>query len=216
MSSSRYCRGIRGRGVDEGLKEIVLKFHEFCRPSHTRDEWLDNAFALYEQVEVLFGPSVQKQSQSEAEAEPATADPAQDELDEMVLKLPWATLLLESLGSELEEAVSCAQQACAICRMPGGPEHYLPVIEQELSFFEHAHRVVQTLWNVSSELSRVGKHTCNGMASVCTLEKLRCLAGFEFERLPSKRNSGADPGLSKMAKISGTGQRKLLRSAFQM
>jgi len=45
--------------------------------------------------------------QPEAEAEPATADPVQNEFDEMVLKLPWATLLLESLGSELEEAVSC-------------------------------------------------------------------------------------------------------------
>ncbi len=192
--------GYGGRGVDEGLKEIVLKFHEFLQTQPYADEWLDNAFALYEQVEVLFGPSAQRQSQPEAEAEPATADPVQNEFDEMVLKLPWATLLLESLGSELEEAVSCAQQACAICRMPGGPEHYLPVIEQELCFFEHAHRVVQTLWNVSSGLSMAGNSPCSNLARVGGLEELRGLANFEFQKLPSKRKSGADPGLSKMAK----------------
>jgi len=175
--------GFGGRGVDEDLKQVVLAFHDFLQTQPYPREWLNMALGHYETV---------------AKALAGSGNTA-GELDRLMLSLPWTRLLLEYIESELEEAVSCLDQACKICRMPGGPEHYLDVLVPELSVFGHVHREVQKLLGFSTDLSSGERHV-NGDAIAGSFDVLRGFAEFSFQRLPSRKRGTVDPALADMAK----------------
>jgi ATP-dependent exoDNAse (exonuclease V) beta subunit len=202
-------QGYGGRGVDEGLKQIVLKLHSFLQTQPYPREWLDRALALYRQVEEALaglGPARNRigtphepgaqdglgtqhepappdkcEAQDEqgardeagtSDAREAQADPgaqdkpgthdrprtqdnpgAQYDLGRLVLALPWTPLLLEHIESELSEAISSTRRATEICRQPGGPESYLPVLEEELAALEDLYKTVQELVELSWKLT---------------------------------------------------------------
>ncbi len=183
-----------GRQVDQSLKELALKFHGFLQTQPYPEKWLDYSFSWYEQVHKLIGSLPESGSESAS----GRISASQEQFDQLLLDLPWPRLLLESLALTLEEAITCAEEACAICRMPNGPQHYLPVIEEELCFFKKIRQLVD----------EVG---ANGQVSLYALCQLRKCTGFEFQRLPSKRKSKADPELQDKAK----GFRNQSKSAFE-
>jgi ATP-dependent helicase/nuclease subunit A len=185
--------GYGGRGVDESLKQIVLGFHDFLQTQPHPREWLSDALGLYEQVAKALSQS----------------GLAQDELDRILLALPWTALLLEQIESELDEAITRIQQARALCRLPRGPQNYLSVLEQELAGLKDAHRRVQELLEISSNLSLECRQDYSE-AGAGSLESLRSLAGFKFQRLPARKKE-ADPSLADLAKAFREKARKCLR-----
>ena len=175
--------GFGGREIDEDLKQLVLSLHEFLGTQPSPQAWLDDAVDQYKKVaDALDKPGI-----------------TPEQLDGLMLSLPWTRLLLEQIESELAEGVSLLTQACNICRLPGGPEHYLDVLVPELSVFEQVYGEVKKL---------LGLVPCGGergsraslQAGLGSLEVLRGFAEFEFQRLPSRKKGTVDPALSDMAK----------------
>ncbi len=176
-----------GRGVDETLKETVLRLHDFSKTQPSIEDWFENTLDWYAKVREFMNSTPQD-------------NPGSSGFDEMVLRLPWARVLLDCLVTDLDEAISHAEEACAVCLMPSGPEYYLPVIEEELSFFKEAHDLAEKVSvalespEMFSEMQVLGQDGCT------FISKIRAIGEFKFKRLPSKRNSEAIPELVERAK----------------
>ncbi|MGI6162326.1 MAG: UvrD-helicase domain-containing protein [Bacillota bacterium] len=176
-----------GRGVDETLKQTVLRLHDFSKTQPSIETWLENTVGWYATVRDFMDSSSEDDTDGTG-------------LDDMVLRLPWARVLLDCLVTDLDEAISYAEEACAVCLMPSGPEYYLPVIEEELAFFKEAHDLVQRISVALENPEMFSEIHVPGQNSCAVLPKIRVIGQFKFRRLPSKRKSEATPELVDRAK----------------
>ncbi len=102
-------QGYGGYGVDEGLKSIVIKLHEFGVTQPSMVDWFQMALSLQEKACVAAS----------------------------VWELPWAGFALDALIDDLESMVIAQKEAIGACLIPGGPEGYVDTLNKELDFYEH-------------------------------------------------------------------------------
>lgn len=170
-----------GSGVDEDLKDTVLRLYDFCKTQPSAHEWLEEAYTWYENMSFL----MEQVSKLDTEA-------AAYQLDGIFLTLPWARVLIDALISELNSAVLYSQEAEAICSLPYGPKHYLPVISEEASFLRRLNQLAhEAMTLVSGEDRRQrpdGKSVGSDVQATRVLGSIRQMVEeFEFANLPPKK-----------------------------
>lgn len=185
-----------GRGVDESLKETVLRLHDFSSTQPSPEEWFESTFGWYEEVGQLMAKLEPDYEEGTLFRISATG------LDEMVLRLPWARVLLDTLFLDLDEAIGYAEEACAVCLMPSGPESYLPVIEEELLFFRRAKELVYKacLFAKNPELILEVQDCADKPKGFDGLSQIRAISEFQFQRLPSRKKNLTLPELAERAR----------------
>jgi len=194
-----------GYRVDEGLKSLLLKLHDFVRTQSSVMQWLDDCVSKMQELE-----KAAKNCKSE---------------DEVILKLPWTRILLETFLQDIEEAIVLLEEAKRISSEPDGPFAYVPRIEEELTFYQSAKKIVSDALRVSESSVSVAK-CCGGARDGVTdgvsgevqdsaywndtqltcncpcaevLERVRRLADYRYKRLSSKKMD-CDPVLREKVK----------------
>ncbi|HOB30581.1 MAG TPA: helicase-exonuclease AddAB subunit AddA [Bacillota bacterium] len=158
-----------GRGTDEDLKDTVLRLYDFSRTQPSAEEWLEEAYSLYEMVDNLI-----------AGTESLDHLLSTQDLDIALAGLPWTEVLFEGLLTDLDDVLLYAEEAEKLCYLNNGPQHYLPVISEEVGFFTRLRDKVQ-------EYKR-DRHDV-----LISIRKM--VQGFKFSDLPGKRTDEVDPEL---------------------
>ena len=111
-------------------------------------------------------------------------------------------MLLDTLCLDLDEAIGYAEEACAVCLMPSGPESYLPVIEEELLFFRRAKELVYKacLFAKNPELILEVQDCADKPKGFDGLSQIRAISEFQFQRLPSRKKNLTLPELAERAR----------------
>jgi len=140
-----------GERDDQGLARIILQLYRFSRSHPWPQYWLRKAA---EALEV----------------------PAGGTLD----SLSWSAELKENIRAEAEFSLAELKQAEELCRLPGGPVHYLEVIQEELSVLEACSR-------------RFFSGDSRGAGGIASWEEVeRALRALAFGRLPGRAPKGVE------------------------
>ncbi|HHW18443.1 MAG TPA: UvrD-helicase domain-containing protein [Firmicutes bacterium] len=162
-----------GRGVDEDLKGIILRLHDFVRSQPSQISWLEHVLK---------------------DAARWLSDPG----GKTLLRLPWTRVLLEALADDLDEAIAFAEEARRISASPGGPGDYLPLLERELAVYHEAKELALKAIAACESVSGATSEAVES-AGLEALGALREISGYKHERLPGKKID-CDPELREKAK----------------
>lgn len=184
---SQMVESYGGYRVDESLKLMVLKFHDFLRALPNPQKWLEHVYNLQEQLKAVVSFNAKDLGK---EINSNDTNDGKKYVSEVLLKLPWTGLLIESLRSELNQCLASLQKAVNICVMPKGPRHYLSVVKKEVLFFKQMGETVEMLQKRDGNLAE----------KLSALEKLKTISDFKFSRLPSRKTNHVDRNLLDLAK----------------
>lgn len=183
-----------GSGVDEELKNIVLKLYDFAKTQPSAHGWLEEAYDWYENLSGEIGRVLEEDEKSRLY-----------HLDGILLSLPWSRVLMDALVSDVNHAVSYSREAERICCLPYGPQHYLPVITEEVSNLERLSQLANEARTVLTGLERnrerseeFAKFKEQGIGILGSIREI--IANFKFSSLPPKEISEVSEELREKAK----------------
>lgn len=196
-----------GSGVDEELKSIVLRLYDFAKTQPSADGWLEEAYDWYENLAVQIGRVLEEDDKSRLY-----------HLDGILLSLPWSRVLMDALISDVNHALSYSREAERICCLPYGPQHYLPVISEEVSNLEKLSQLANEARTVltgldgnrgpSEEFARLQEQGIGILGSIREI-----IGNFQFTSLPTKKISEVSEELQEKAKEYRNAYKREFRSA---
>ena len=146
-----FIEAFSKKNSDRNVVEMILTLYDYSRSKPDPAAWLDDSAFMYEAGE-------------------------QDAL----FDTPVVSAFYATAHSRLRQALRYSDEACELAQSPGGPESYVPVLDEE-----------------NEALSEVLTAASSGAG----YDRIRTLLmSIEYKRLPSRRGEEVDPDIKEAVK----------------